>query len=140
MSDILDFFTSGPARVKQLLIGALVLVAVCAVLLCYGLYWRGEAMQARGERDLALAQVEVVSAAAKACSSSVDQAKRVGDAAVAAGAELLAAARRIKQPIIQKVERIERVIHDNPPTPEQAADCSWGWDLIEQQSRKAGGP
>lgn len=140
MSGLLDFFAAGPARIKGLLIGAMAIGALCLSLAGWAWIEHLGAALARAERDRALDQVAVVSAAAQACTASVDHAKRAGEAAVAASAELLAAARRIKQPAIREVERIERLVKETPLAPEQAQDCAFGWDLIEEQHRKAGGP
>lgn len=49
---ILDFFLAGPARVKGLLLASLGMAVVILALLVYGMYWRGAAYQARGERDV----------------------------------------------------------------------------------------
>lgn len=137
MSLLLDFFTGGPARVKGLLVGALAIAGLGLALLVYALWWRGEALQARGERDLALAQVTVVSSAAKACSDGVDQAKRAGDAAVSASAELVAAAQRLKAPVRVERQTIEHWLEK--PTP-PGAGCDQAWNELELLYKKAGTP
>jgi hypothetical protein len=135
MSGLLDFFTAGPARVKGLLIAFLALVALGASLACWALLERASAIQARAERDRALDQVAVVSAAAKACSASVDQAREVGEAAIAATGELVAAAKRLAAPAVHTVERIEK--GPRAPTP-PGAGCDQAWDVIEQTCTKPG--
>src|SRR5688572_15439782 len=97
------------------LVGAALVVAA---LLIFGLYWRGEAYQARAEADLARAQISVLVAATETCKASVDQARRVGEAAIAGTAELVAAARRLKQPARHTIERIETILER--PTPSGA--------------------
>jgi ribulose kinase len=57
-------------------------VALGLGLTTWALVERLGAVQARAERDRALDQVAVVSAAAKACSVGVDEAKKVGKAAI----------------------------------------------------------
>lgn len=133
---ILDLFCAGPARVKALLVGAVALASVVLALLAYGLWWRAEAFQARAERDHAIDQLAVVSAAAQACSAAVDHAKAVGDAAVKATGELVAAARRLSKPAEKTIERIETIL-ERPAPP--GAGCSEAWDEIETEHRKAGG-
>jgi len=128
----LDFFAAGPARIKWLLIGAGVLAVAVLALIAFGLYWRGEAYQARGERDLALAQISVLSVAVETCSSSVDHAKRAADAAVQGTAALLAEARRLKAPTRHTVERIEKIIREPAPP---GAGCDEAWSVIEQSAR-----
>ena len=137
MSAILDFFTAGPARVKALLVAAMAMAVVGLALTTWALVERVAAVQARAERDRALDQLADVSAAAKACSAGVDQAKRVGEAAVLATAELAAAAKRLKAPAVHTVERIEQIL-ERPAPP--GAGCDQAWDQIEDIHRKAGAP
>lgn len=129
MSGLLDFFVAGPARVKGLLVAFLAVVALGLGLMTWALVERVGAVQARAERDRALDQVAVISAAAKACSASVDRAREVGEAAIAGTAQLLAAAKRLSAPAVHTVERIETVLER--PTP-PGAGCDRAWDTIEQ--------
>lgn len=131
MGALLGFF-SGPAQLKGLIIAAGVMIIVCLSLLTWGLWWRGEAYQATAERDVLRAQSEILAAAVKACSDGVDQAKRAGDAAVAAGGALLEAARRIKAPVQKTVERIETIIEKPAPA---GAGCDRAWDAIEAERK-----
>jgi hypothetical protein len=94
-------------------------------------------VQAEGARDRAEAQLAVVAAAAKACSASVDQAKRVGEAAIAATGTLAAAAARLNAPREKEVQRIETIIEK--PTP-VGAGCNQAWDELERLRGMAGAP
>jgi hypothetical protein len=129
MSALLDFFAAGPARVKGLLVAFLAAVALGLGLTTWALVERLGAVQARAERDRALDQVAVVSAAAKACSASVDHAREVGEAAIAATGELVAAAKRLKAPAVHTVERIEKILEQPAPP---GAGCDQAWTTIEQ--------
>lgn len=130
MNWLLDFVTAAPARISALFYGFLAVVAVAGVLGSAALWYRGQAIKAEGERDLARAQTAAVARAADACSAGVGEAKRAADAAVAASSELLKAAARLKAPARLEVQRIETII-ERQPTTEQAADCNWGWSQIE---------
>lgn len=148
MGALVSFFAGGPARLKALLVGAAAMAVVCLALTTWALLersWRFQAL-AEVERGRTLLvrerdQVQVLAAAVGACSAGVDLAKRVGDAAIAGTAELVEAAKRLKRPAVHTREVIERVIA-SPATPEQAADCNWGWAEIEaeHQKRKARAP
>ncbi len=135
MGAILSFFAAGPARIQALLVGAMAFAITALALLAWGFWWRAEAYQARAERDRERVQVTVLASAVNACNAGVDQAKRVGDAAVATGAELLEAARKLKAPQKHTIERIETVI-ERPRAPGEG--CDWAWSEIEAQQRKAG--
>lgn len=137
MSALLDFFTAGPARVKGLLLASMAIAALCLALTTWALVERLGAVQARAERDRALDQVAVISAAAQACSVAVDHAREVGQAAIAATGELLEAAARISAPAVHTVERIEKIL-ERPSPP--GAGCDQAWDQIEALQRKAGAP
>jgi hypothetical protein len=128
LGTLLGFFTAGPARVAGLIYGAGALLAAIAVVGLLALWWRGEMIQARAERDLARAQIAVLAMAVETCNSSVDHAKRAADAAVAGTASLLAEARRLKTPARHTVERIERIIKEPAPP---GADCNTAWQRIE---------
>ena len=142
MGALLSFFTAGPARIKGLVIGAGVMAIAVLALTSWALLERALRFQALAdvervrtalvrERD----QVKVLADAVAACSAGVDQAKRVGEAALAGTAELVAAAKRLKAPPIHTREVIEKII-EKPVTSEQAADCNWGWNEIEDEHRK----
>ena len=127
MGALLAFFAGSPARIGAAALGiALVLVGG------YTLWLRGEVHQVRAERDLARAQISALNVAVQACSASVDQAKRAGDAAVAGTAALVAAARRLKVPARHTVERIEKIIQQPAPP---GAGCSEAWDVIERGAK-----
>ena len=121
------------------LIALAVVALVIAGLAAWGLWWRGEAMQARGERDVAIAQANVLADGLKVCNAGVDQAKRVGDAAVAATAELVKAAQRIKRPAKETVITVEKWLEQ--PTP-KGEDCRHAWARIEAEmaAQKARAP
>ncbi len=132
MGTLISFFLAGPARVQALLGGAAVLALGVAVLLTFGLWWRGEAYQARGERDVAIAQARVLSGSLQACNAGVDQAKAAGDRALADMAELLAKARKVAGKRVRVIERIEKIIHE-PAKPGE--DCNWAWERLEGEHR-----
>lgn len=124
-----------PLQAKAIAVAA-VAVAFLAVA-AWGFYWRGEALGARGERDVAIAQANVLAEGLKTCNAGVDQAKRAGDAAVAAAGELAAAARRLKVPVKETVQRIETVIEKGTPP---GAGCEDAWRVIEADRQKARAP
>jgi hypothetical protein len=68
----------------------------------------------------------------------VDQAKRVGEAAIEATGKLVAAAARLNKPAEKTVERIETILER--PTP-PGAGCDQAYDELEadyRSTRKAG--
>lgn len=109
-------------------------VALAAATLA-ALWYRGEAAQAGGERDLALAQLAVLADSVQRCNVATDAVKRVGDAGVKASRDLLALARERFRPqdpaIIQRLEDLIR----NPPA---GADCRDAWREIELMEQNAG--
>jgi hypothetical protein len=131
MGAILTFF-SGPLQLKALLVVAGLALVSCLGLTAYGQYWRAEAKSAIGERDLAIAQGNVLAAAAKSCSAGVDQVKQVSNAAIATIGEMLARARKLAAPRERTIERIETVIHQAPKPGE---GCEWAWDQIEAERK-----
>jgi hypothetical protein len=144
MGRLLALFTGNPVTMVY------VAAAIAGVSYVAGGYsgwtlngWRlgAELEQAEHERDHWRDQSAVVADAARSCSAGVDQAKRAGDAAVAAGDELRAAAKRLNLPLEQTVSRLERLV-SGAMTPEQAADCGWAWQQLETeyQNRMAGRP
>lgn len=132
MGALVAFF-SGPARLKGLIAGAGVALVACLGLAAHGQYWRAEAKQAALERDLALAQAQVLSGSLAACNAGVDRSKAVGDAAIAAMGEMLAKARKLALPREKTIERIETVIHQAPKPGE---GCDWAWGEIEREQRE----
>lgn len=129
MDFLLSFFAGSPARIASAGLGiALVLVGG------YALWLRAEVHDVRAERDLARAQIAVLSSAVETCNSSIDHAKRAADAAVKGTTALLAEAKRLKAPARHTVERIERIIRE-PMTQEQAEDCRWAWGVIEREAK-----
>lgn len=140
MNAALDFFAGGPARLKALLVGVLAGLVVLLAVAAIALWWRGEALQARGERDLAIAQAQVLAKSVKVCSDGVDQAKRAADTAVALGGRLLAAASQQYAGARKQAQRIEEIL--KRPTP-AGAGCEEAWDAIEADrasQTKARGP
>lgn len=136
---ILDFLNASPARIQALAAGFLAVAVLCLGLTCWALWERLSATQARAERDRALAQVAVVSEAARACTASVDRAQVLSQAAVDAIDELLAAARRHSATAKRTSAALEAIL-SGPVATQQASDCGWAWEQIEQQHRKAGAP
>jgi hypothetical protein len=137
MGALLDFFTGGTGRIQALLYAAAAMLVVSLSLTAWALVERVSAVQARAERDHALDQVAVISAAAKACTTSVDHAGAVGQATIKAVEELQAAAARLAVPPKTIVQRTETIIQHL--TPELAGDCNAAWAKLEQD-RKAATP
>lgn len=129
MGMLLDFFAAGPARIKGLLVGALVAGAACLALLVFGLYWRGEAYQARGERDLAIAQGDVLAAGIESCNAGVELAHSVAGAAVDQMRKLVDQARKQAAGARAQVARIEDLLKQPVPA---GAGCDEAWELLEK--------
>lgn len=140
MSGILSFFLAGPtapARLQVLLIGALAIGAACLGLFTWGLWWRGEAREAKAVVAVYAAQVQVSSAALNQCNAGADEARRVGNAAIAAMGGLVADARKAGEGARALAGRLDELARE-PRQPGQ--DCHWAWQQIEQQyqqNRKA---
>lgn len=133
-----------PARAKALLAAAAAMALLCLGLTSWALLERaaafqarGEAAQARAERDRAIDQAAVLGAAASACTASVEDAKAVAAGALAATEKLVDAARRRSEPARHTVERIETIL-ERPAPP--GAGCDRAWDELEHLHRKAGAP
>lgn len=122
-----------PTPTQALAIGVALLIAGLAA---STLWYRGAAIEARAERDHLRDQVAVVAEGLRACNAAVDQAKRVGDAATAATAELQKAARRLAQPAQKTVERIETIIEKGTPP---GAGCEQAWTVIENDAKASRG-
>lgn len=130
---LLSFFAAGPARIKGLLFGAAGMLAAIVLVGAYALWLRSEVYQVEAERDLARAQIAILSAAVETCNASIDHAKRAADAAVKGTATLLAEARRLKAPARHTVERIEKIIQQPAPP---GAGCDDAWDAIEKEAAR----
>lgn len=137
MGILLDFFAGGPARIKMLLVGALVMAGTCASLLAYGLWWRADAYQARAQRDVAMAQIKVLGAAVDRCTASVERVGRAGDEAVKIAGAMLKQAERLAQPAAKEIARLEELLKKPAPP---GANCDTAWDALEIEYRNAGAP
>lgn len=137
MNFLLDFFGASPARLQQLLIGALVGLVLCLGLAGYGLWWRAEAYQARAELEGARGQVAVLAQSLTSCSASIDRSKQVADASIAAMGELVERARRLAAPRRAEFARLEALLER--PTP-AGAGCAEAWTIIEAEHLKTRGP
>jgi hypothetical protein len=134
MSKLLELLGASPARLQALLVAALAMLVVILALLIYGLWWRGQALQARGERDSARDQVAVVSAAAEACSESVARARAIAGAELAAAHRALEDFRRLHAGQRAAVARLEGLL-ERPAPP--GAGCDAAWAAIETDARAA---
>lgn len=134
MGKLVAFFAGGPARIQMLLIGAMAIALVCAALLIYGLYWRGEAKEAKAELGIAIAQGTVLADKLGTCNAGVDQARRVGEAAIAAMTALVADAKKANAGRKITAETLDEIARQARKAGE---GCDWAWDQIEQQKRKA---
>lgn len=114
--------------------GAIAAGAAMAALLTWGLYWRGEYREAKAVGVALEAQGQILAAGLTSCNAGADQAKRVGDAAIAATSELLEKGRKLAAPRQKTVERIETII-ERPAKPGEG--CDWAWDQIESDRQKA---
>lgn len=130
----LGFLLGGPARLYGLAIGALALALTLAGLAAWGLYWRGEAREARAAISVYQAQLAVSADALERCSSSVEEARRVGDAAIAASHKLLAEARRLSAGSRAQAERIEALLRQPVPAKSDGtpAGCEEAWAEIQR--------
>lgn len=134
MGGLVGFFAGGPARIQALLIGALAMALVCAALLIYGLWWRGEAFEARRDRDVFKMQASVLSDGLTRCNAGADEAKRAGDRAVGLVRGLLEDIRKQNGPLLGQASRIEELLKN--PTP-NGAGCDAAWDEIEKNRTRA---
>ena len=116
------------------LIALLAVALAFAAITAWGLYWRGEAREARIAVTALKAQGDVLAKGLEACNRSVAAAEKAGQAAVAQGAQLLAEARRLSAGGKRQADRIEDLLKQ--PTP-AGADCREAWQKIDQD-RKAG--
>jgi hypothetical protein len=134
VTKLLELLGASPARLQALLVAALAMLVVILALLIYGLWWRGQALQARGERDSARDQVVVVSAAAEACSESVARAKAIAGAELAAAHRALEDFRRLHAGQRAAVARLEGLLERPAPA---GAGCDAAWAAIESDARAA---
>lgn len=134
MGGLIAFFAGGPARLQALLVVAMGMALVCAGLLIYGGYWHLEALKLEARLAPTIAQANVNAAAVEACSAGVGLAQKTAEASVAAGAQLLALARKANA----DRPRVAAALEDLARQARQPGeDCNWAWDRIERQ-RKAG--
>ena len=123
-----------PIPGKAQLIAAAVAALAVAVLLAWGLYWRGEAREAAVKITALAAQGAVLAEATRACNAGVEAARASSAEAIQRGAQLLAEAKRIGQPARAQAARIEALLAKGTPA---GADCRDAWRAIEAD-RKAG--
>lgn len=135
MKALAEFFAGGAARVQALLIAAAVGAALLLAAVAYGLWWRGEAYEARADLNTEKAKVSILTDSVQRCSDSVDSAKKQGDAALALGRDLLTHARSLASGNTASIARIEELMK-NPPT---GASCDAAWAALEAE-RKARTP
>lgn len=124
-------FFSTPARIQALAIGALAITVMLLAAVAYGLWWRGSALEARGERDVAQAQVAVLADSVKVCSASIDVAKQASDRAMAFGEAALAEMRKRNAPFTAQIAKLEDLLKQ-PPPPD--ANCDKAWAQIEKNA------
>jgi hypothetical protein len=135
MGALVSFFAGGAARVQALLIGAMASALVAAALLALALWWRGEAYQARGLRDAALLQAQVLAKGIVSCNAGVAAAEKAAQDAVNTSRKLLAEARRLAKPAIAEVKRIEELLKQKTPTARADGSppgCDDAWTAIEK--------
>lgn len=137
MGPIVSFFLAGPtapARLQAMLIAAVAVVATCMALLVWGLYWRGEYREAKVAVTALKAQGDVLADKLGTCTASVDQGKRVGDAAIAAMGGLVKQAQDANKDRGKTAATLEELARQGRKAGE---GCDWAWEQIEQQKRKA---
>ena len=139
MRGLVSFFLAGPAapaRLQVLLLGALGVALACLGLLIWGLYWRGEYRDAKAALQVAQAQNDVLAASLTRCDAAAAHTKAVGDAAVRAMGKLVQQAEEAQKGRTASADAIE----DLARLARKAGEgCSWAWQQIEQQHRKARG-
>jgi hypothetical protein len=132
VTKLLELLGGSAARLEALLFAALAMLVVILALLIYGLWWRGQALQARGERDSARDQVVVVAAAAEACSESVARAKAIAGEQLAAAHRALEDFRRLHAGQRAAVARLEGLLERPAPA---GSGCDAAWAAIESNPR-----
>ncbi len=133
----LDFISAAPARIASLFYGLLITVALVATVSCVALWYRGQAIKAEGERDLAIAQGNVLAAGIEACNAGVDRAEKAAVLAIDSTRMMLEEARRLHASGASVVKRIEGIMNQPPPTRADGrpAGCDEAWDAIQQNAR-----
>lgn len=114
---------------KAQLIAAGIAALALLSLLSAMLWYRGEALRYEGERDVAIAQVNVLASAVNACNASVDSAKSAADAATKLGQQLLADAKARGKRLESQIATLDEALR-RPPPPN--ANCDSAWDIIER--------
>lgn len=128
MGSLIGFFAGGPARLQALLIGAIAMLLACAALTIWALWERSGRLGATVQLTAAVAQQAVLADKLGQCDAGTAEAKRVGDAAIAAMGGLVAAARKQHEGSRQQVMRIEDLLAKPPPA---GASCEDAWRAIE---------
>lgn len=126
---LLNFFGGSSARLQALLIGAMVAALVCAGLLIWGLYWRGEYREAKVSLVALEAQGKILAESVRSCSASVDQAKATGEQAKKDTRALLEVAKRLAAGGEQRAAALEELLRK--PTP-PGAGCEDAWKEVEK--------
>ena len=132
MGKIVSFFLAGPtapARLQAMLIAAGAIAIACLSLLIWGLYWRGEYREAKAAVVVLKAQGDVLADKLGTCSAAADQAKRVGDAAIAAMGGLVKQAQDANKDRGKVAANLEELARQARKPGE---GCDWAWDKIEQ--------
>jgi hypothetical protein len=131
MGALLSFFAGGPARMQALVYAAGVLLLALATAVSIALWYRGEALQARG-------QAQLLQHAVDACREAVALTKRTSDAALQRMATLADAAARATAGTAQQVQRLDAHLRRPPPRrPDgKPAGCDDGWDVVEREARQ----
>lgn len=138
MGSIVSFFLTGPlapARLQAMLIAAAAVAIACLSLLVWGLYWRGEYREAKATIVVLKAQGDVLADKLATCNAGADNAKRVGDAAIAAMGGLVKQAQDANKDRAKVAGTLEELARQGRKAGE---GCDWAWGEIEQQKRKAG--
>lgn len=94
MGFLLSFF-AGPAKLKALLIGAVVMIAVCLALTVWALLERSGRLDCRVELVTAQAQIAVLSDSLNRQNAGIKATEEAGKAAQQGVADLLSAARKL---------------------------------------------
>jgi len=115
--------------------GAIAAGAAMAALLTWGLYWRGEAREAKAAVAVFAAQGQVLAGAVKECSAGAAEVKRVGDLAIAGMGGLVDKAEQLAAPKWRTVKEIQTII-EKPAPP--GAGCNEAWAELETLHKKAG--
>ena len=123
-----------PLQIKAALVAAAVMAIAILTLLVWGLYWRGEYREAKAALTVYAGQAAINKEAAERCSAGAEEAKRVGEAAIAAMGPMVAAARAAAKDRTNTAQTLEELARQKRQSGE---GCDWAWGEIEQQKRKA---